>query len=124
MRVINSKLHGVLDYVVGAFLVVSPWVLKIDTVKDASWLLTISGILTIVYSLFTNYEAGLFRKIPMSVHLTLDLMSGLFIGISPWTLGFADEVWLPHLIIGATEVLVVVLTQPKMIMPEKTRVIR
>lgn len=124
MKFISPGLHGLLDYIVGAFLIVSPWVFQIQGISDAAWLLTISGILTIIYSMFTDYEVGVFRKLPMSVHLTADMLSGLFIGISPWALGFADQVWLPHLIIGAVEVLVVLLTQPRMVPPARARIIR
>jgi hypothetical protein len=34
----------------------------------------------------------------------IDLMSGIFLAVSPWLFGFADEVYLPHLVLGILEV--------------------
>jgi hypothetical protein len=60
----------------------------------------IGGIALIVLALITDYEVGVFRQIPMQAHLTIDLLNGALLGISPWLFGFADVVWAPHLIYG------------------------
>ncbi len=70
------------------------------------------GIATITYSLLTRYEWGAVRIIPMRRHLALDLMNGLLLTLSPWLFGFAELVWMPHLIIGLTELLVTAITKP------------
>ena len=56
--------------------------------------------MVILMSLITNYEAGAFRIISMKTHLTMDVIVGIFLAASPWLFGFADEVYLPHLIVG------------------------
>jgi hypothetical protein len=40
----------------------------------------------------------------MRTHLMIDLMTGIFLAVSPWLFGFADEVYLPHLVLGILEV--------------------
>ena len=62
------------------------------------------GAGAILYSLMTDYELSLNRSIPMKTHLTLDLMSGILLAASPWIFGFADDVYLPHLILGVIEI--------------------
>lgn len=38
------------------------------------------------------------------MHLLFDLLSGILLAASPWLFGFADQVYLPHLIIGMLEI--------------------
>jgi hypothetical protein len=73
----------------------------------------ILGAGTILYSIFTDYELGAVRMIPFRGHLTIDVLNGVFLGLSPWIFGFNDRVYLPHLIVGVLEILVVFMTDPK-----------
>ncbi|HEV7350862.1 MAG TPA: SPW repeat protein [Telluribacter sp.] len=52
----------------------------------------------------TDYEAGVMKTVKMSTHLTMDVVAGIFLAASPWLFGFADYVFLPHLIIGIMEI--------------------
>lgn len=104
MRFIPTKVHGLLDYLVGAVLAVSPWFLNFNRGGAETWVPVVLGIGAILYSLFTNYEWGVARRISMPTHLTLDLLSGIFLAASPWIFGFADYVYLPHLIFGILEI--------------------
>jgi len=63
----------------------------------------ILGAGAIFYSLFTDYELGASRRLPMRTHLTLDLMSGALLAASPWIFGFNEYVYMPHLILGLAE---------------------
>lgn len=112
MKVIDRKTHGYLDYIVGVLLVAAPWLLGFNNDGPAMWVPVILGAGTILYSLFTDYEMGAFRAIPFGAHLTIDVVSGLFLASSPWLFGFADEVYLPHLVVGILELGVVFMTQP------------
>jgi len=38
------------------------------------------------------------------VHLMLDTASGVLLAASPWLFGFADRVYLPHLLLGLFEI--------------------
>ncbi|HEU0137487.1 MAG TPA: SPW repeat protein [Flavobacterium sp.] len=62
------------------------------------------GAGAIVYSLMTAYELGAAKVISMPTHLTIDFISGAFLAASPWIFNFADEVYLPHLIVGILEI--------------------
>lgn len=111
MKIIPRKVHGVLDYLVGILLIAAPWVLGFADNGPATYVPVILGAGALAYSLFTNYELGLVRMIPFRVHMAFDVMSGLLLAMSPWLFGFADRVYLPHLLVGAFEVLAGLMTR-------------
>jgi hypothetical protein len=94
----------VLDYLVGALLIAAPWLFDFDRGGAETLVPVLLGVSTLVYSLFTDYELGAVRRIPMRTHLNLDLASGILLAASPWLFGFADYVWQPHLIVGLIEI--------------------
>lgn len=103
MRFISTKTHGVLDYLMGIVLIASPWLFGFDNGGAAQFVPVVVGAVIVVMSVFTNYEMGWLRSVPMPVHLTIDVIGGLFLAVSPWIFGFADLVFLPHLIFGIAE---------------------
>jgi len=108
---ISTKIHAVLDYVMGAFLIATPWLFGFAGLTSVgTWICVILGAAVIVYSLLTRYEGGLLPVIPMRGHLALDFVSGALLAVSPWLLGFASVVFLPHLILGLMEVAASLLT--------------
>jgi hypothetical protein len=100
MRFISTRTHGIIDYIVGALLILAPFVLGFATGGAAMWVPIILGAAIIVYSLMTAYEMGATATISMSTHLWLDVAGGVFLAISPWLFGFSGLVWAPHLIVG------------------------
>jgi hypothetical protein len=104
MRFIPTRAHGVLDYTVGVLLILAPFLLGFRNTGLAAWLFVVLGAGAIVYSFFTDYELGMIRVIPMPVHLVLDAGSGVLLAASPWLFGFADQVWIPHLVFGLFEI--------------------
>lgn len=104
MRFIDTKTHGIVDYATATLLVLSPWLFDFADGGIKQWLPILLGIIVILYSLMTDYELGAVRKITMPVHLMLDLGGGVLLAVSPWLFGFADEIYLPHLLIGLFEI--------------------
>jgi hypothetical protein len=103
MRILSTKVHGFLDYMMGILLIISPWVLGFANDGAETWLPVVLGASALVYSIFTNYELGLVKSLSMRTHLTLDFLSGALLAVSPWLFGFADYVYMPHLILGILE---------------------
>jgi hypothetical protein len=104
MRFIPTKVHAMMDYLVGVLLIVSPWLFGFADDGIKTWLPVILGAGALLYSLMTDYELSLSKSISMKTHLTLDLLSGILLAASPWIFGFADEVYAPHLILGLLEI--------------------
>ena len=104
MRFVPTRVHGMADYLIGALLVLAPWLFGFADGGAETWVPVVLGAGVVLYSLLTDYELGLVRRIPMRVHLGLDLAGGAVLAASPWVFGFADRVWLPHLILGLLEI--------------------
>jgi hypothetical protein len=111
MQVIPTRVHGILDYVVGALLIAAPWLFRFDYGGAETWVPVVLGAAAIMYSLCTDYELGLVRAIDMRTHLMLDLGSGILLAASPWLFGFNDRVWVPHVVIGLIEIGTALMTQ-------------
>lgn len=104
MRVIETKTHGYLDYIMGALLIAAPWIFGFDRGGAETWVPVLLGIAMIGLALMTDYEMGASRQVSMRTHLSIDLISGALLAVSPWLFGFAEYVWAPHLIFGLLEI--------------------
>lgn len=104
MRMIGTKTHGYMDYTMGLLLIIAPWLFGFANGGAETWVPVVLGAGAILYSLMTDYELGAVRTLSMRTHLMLDLMSGILLAASPWLFGFADVVWMPHLIFGLLEI--------------------
>jgi hypothetical protein len=104
LRFISTQAHGVIDYLMGALLIVAPYLFGFADGTAAQWIPQIMGAALIGASLLTDYELGMVRMIPMPIHLGLDVAVGLLLVVSPWLFGFANYVWLPHVIFGLAEI--------------------
>ena len=107
MPILSTRTHGVIDYAVSALLIVVPYLFGFANGGPAQWVPMGLGAASLIYSLLTRYELGLWPAIPFGGHLGLDAIHGLVLASSPWVFGFAHQVYLPHLIIGLLELGVV-----------------
>lgn len=115
MRFLPTKIHGALDYIVGIALILAPNLFHFSAVGGpAVWIPRVLGVGLIVYSIFTNYEWGVIRKLPMRYHLAVDFVAAAFLAASPFLFGFTHHgfnAWLPHVVVGAAVILVVLVSQ-------------
>jgi hypothetical protein len=110
MKIIPTSVHGVLDYIVALALIVAPWLFGFIDDRPASIAAIGTGAVFLFSSLFTNYEAGLIKMLPMTLHLIIDFIGGVFLAASPWLLGFEDRVYRPHVVVGAFAILASLIT--------------
>ena len=104
MRVLTTRAHGIMDYLMGILLIAAPWLFDFARGGAETWVPVVLGAGAILYSLITDYEYSVSKTISMRTHLTLDLLSGILLAASPWLFGFSDFVYLPHLILGILEI--------------------
>ncbi len=102
-RPITSRMHGMLDYPAGLLLIVSPWLFGFSDEGTAATIPVVIGALVLLQSLITDYELSVANVLPLKMHLSLDVVAGVFLALSPVLFGFADEglnAWLPHVVFG------------------------
>jgi hypothetical protein len=105
-----TRIHGMLDYLLGALLIASPWLFGFADNEAARWVPVVLGAGVLLYSAFTDYEPGVVRKLQMPAHLLLDALVGVLLAVSPWMLGFDERVWMPHVVLGVVEILTAAIT--------------
>lgn len=121
MRVLPTRLHGVVDYLWGVALIVSPWIFGFATDGAAQWTALVFGAGAILYSLCTDYGLGVVRLLPMPLHLILDGVAGALLAVSPWLFGFAGQVMWPHLLFGLFSVVASLITRTDATQPVPVR---
>ncbi len=116
MRFIPTSVHGVIDYLWGIALLSTPWLLGFADVPAAKWVAVVFGVGALIYSALTAYELGVLRLLPMPLHLIFDGIGGLVLAASPFLFGFADRVYLPHLLFGLFSVAASLLTRTETVL--------
>lgn len=109
MRFIPTRVHAILDYLMGIVLIAVPWALGFAETNmgengAATWVPVIIGAGMILAALMTDYEYGAVSLISMRTHLGIDIAAGILLAASPWLFGFYELVWIPHLVLGLAEI--------------------
>jgi len=110
MRFLPTRVHGIMDYLMGALLIALPFLARFPD-RWATWVPVALGAGALVYSMLTNYELGLMPVLSMPAHLGMDAAGGLLLAASPWLFGFSSVIWMPHLILGLMEIGAALVTQ-------------
>lgn len=108
MKIINTRLHGMIDYLTGAVLPL-PYICMYEARDTGTLMLAAAGGLIILMAVMTDYELGMLKIIPMKVHLALDVIISAFLVATPWLPGFDHYLNWPALL-GAAGILVVLMS--------------
>ena len=83
-------IHGSVDYLLGAFLILSPFLFSYDA-GAATATGIVAGVLVLVLAASTAWATGLIKSIPPSAHAIFDLIIAVLLIASPFLFGFSDE---------------------------------
>jgi len=111
MKKLSRKTHGIIDYLSVLFMIAAPWLFGFISNTTAASCFFIAAALVLVISLYTNYELGLKKNIPMSFHLDMDIVLGVFLSTSPWLFDFSQQVFWPHVLMGMFAIMAGLTTQ-------------
>jgi hypothetical protein len=89
MKPISSKAHGVLDYSLGVFLLISPWLFRFHEVSTMATLtMMIVGLVVLGLSAITDYPLGALKIVPFPTHGIIETAGAIVLMISPWVMGY------------------------------------
>lgn len=111
MRFVPTWIHGIADWLLGILLIAVPYILGFARGGAETVVPVALGITGLIVTFFTNHEYGIVRRIPMIGHLWVDGFAGILLATSPWIFGFADTVWIPHVVLGVTEFVASLVTE-------------
>lgn len=100
MPAFSTRVHAYLDLVIAIALVSAPWWAGFAGANAETWVAVGVGLAIVAYTLSTDHELGLVKRIQMTLHLWIDGLAGIFVAASPWALSFDQRVWIPHLTLG------------------------
>src|SRR4051794_35929285 len=117
MKIIPKFYHGVVDYLSGLLLLLTPNLFGFAEMSGAVvWLPRIAGMVILLQGLMTNYELGVMKIIPMAMHLMANYLIGAFLIVSPFVFGISSRsmtATIVLLLMGVTGLLAAAITEPR-----------
>lgn len=100
MKIINSKMHGIIDYISVFMLSVSPFLFNYEDDSIHCRLLMVTGLLLLLTSLLTDFEFFLVKIFSFKTHLIIDFLLGVFLATSPFFFDLKEHSIMPHIFLG------------------------
>jgi hypothetical protein len=104
MGVISTKAHTVIGLIVGVLLIFASSIFGFTDNMAASMVALWVGIFIIVSELVTTSPYSPLKLVPMKAHIVIDVVTGVFLLLSPWLFSFMDNdqlnQWVPHVVVG------------------------
>jgi hypothetical protein len=85
---LSAKIHGILDYVVVAFLLASPTIFNLPSLTAI--FTYILGFVHLTLTVLTDFPAGLIKIIPLKVHGIIELIVSITLVGVAFVLGDAE----------------------------------
>ncbi|WCT10248.1 SPW repeat domain-containing protein [Mucilaginibacter jinjuensis] len=110
---ISTKLIGALDYITGIILIASPWLFGYYNISSAALFIPVFlGAMQIIMAIFSNYELGIMKVLPMPLHSFLNGFVGFWLLVSPFLYGFCNIVFWPQVILGILLLMMAIYAKP------------
>ncbi len=114
---IPLRIHNILDYVIAAVLIFTPYLLGFSSLNAARNVFGILGVSLAVYSLITDYRYSIAKIVPLGVHMAMDVVTGFGLMLAPSIFGYSSLItgtqFGAHFVLGLGAVVLVALTYPK-----------
>jgi hypothetical protein len=104
---ISLTLHAMLEPFVAALLIAAPFLFGFSDRGAPTAVAIVAGIGVLMIGMSTQWRLSLIKAIPISAHLTLDLIVGGLLIASPFLFGFSDAAapTVFFLVMGVAEIL-------------------
>jgi|SRR6476620_9055173 len=85
MKIINSRIHGAVDYGVVLFLLLSPTLYGLPPfTSEVTYAL---AVIHLILTVSTNFELGIFKIIPFHIHGLIEFIVSIFLFAGAFYLG-------------------------------------
>jgi hypothetical protein len=108
---ISRPMHGVLDYLMGALIVASPWLFGFSGAFLAPQMAVTIGFALIFISLVTHYELGVVQLLPFSAHRFTDIAIGIALLGAPWFFSVGGRAGVVFFLLGVLQLTIAALTR-------------
>jgi hypothetical protein len=88
---LSLTLHAMLEPFIAALLIAAPFLFGFSDDGAPTAVSIVLGVGVLVVGLSTKWRLALVKAIPVSVHLTIDLIVGALLVASPFLFGFSDN---------------------------------
>lgn len=99
MKILNAKVHGILDYLVVGFFLAAPSLFGLGGLP-AIIAYALAGI-HLALTLVTAFPLGLVKWVPLRVHGAIEFAVSLTLPTLPWLLRFAADPVARNFYVGA-----------------------
>lgn len=100
------------DYVIAFFLIL-PYIIGFHAHGEDTWILGVFASAIVAYTIITDFEYGIFKLLPMKLHLALDALVGLLLIVLPFVLTLHNYYFFWPVVIGFAQLLLAVLSNSK-----------
>lgn len=84
MKIVDAKLHGIIDYLVVVFLMLAPTLFGLSPV--ISMLTYGLGTVHLILTAFTDFQYGFIKLVPLKFHGIIELIVSIVLMFSPLAL--------------------------------------
>lgn len=115
MNILNSKSHGILDYIFSLFLLASPTLFQMD--GHLSTITYVLGIAHLFITMLTKFEVGVIKLIPFRIHGLIEIVVAVvLVALAFWFKNSAEQPelgWYYYLALAGIILIVFVITDFK-----------
>lgn len=86
MKILNSTLHGIIDYLVVIFLIVAPSLFSLSE-TGTQYCYILAGV-HLGLTILTNFKYGIIKVIPFKIHGIIEYIVGAALIVSPFILNY------------------------------------
>jgi hypothetical protein len=87
---ISLTVHSLMDPVIAVLLIAAPFLFGFSDDGAPTAVAIVIGLGVLVVAMSTRWRLSLVKAIPISVHLTIDLIVGALLIAAPFLFGFSD----------------------------------
>lgn len=122
---ISTTQFAVINYLGSMALLASPWLFGFAHLSGAASLIPMyMGGVLLFMATFSDTKLGLFKSMPVQMHLVLLMFCGFFLMVSPWLFSSGDMVYVPHMAFGLLFLILSIFTQNSPFLTSPHRAVR